>query len=344
MRRSVLILATFIFGTCSFAQTTVSFDCYTDGPLPLDGTGTCEGVASNGLGGFGGSTGVTSTGNCSFPTLGTKYCRLTANGPVTVPNGGPFPWPVPFATPPAEVRVPIPVGSTTISFDWEYFNAESFGSSFNDGMAVAVLTSTGALVQQLAYADNQVPVGSCTDFTSFATEIQPNGFQNFTGPLPPLAGCEYLSIVCWNDGDNAVSGVAFIDNIVFNSALASCGVPCFGGFPALVFSAPSGTGCLQVNLGGLPGNGTYFLAVSLTAGAFPNGWFNGIDIGFADLISQVNFGFPFSGPTSSCGSSQVGEFCGLPSGLGLYAVALGIPGPVLGPWTAVTPAASFVIP
>ena len=64
-------------------------------------------------------------------TLTVDYARLSANGPVPVPNGGPFPWPAqPQVV--SEVRVPIPAGSTTVSLDWEYFNAESFGSIFND--------------------------------------------------------------------------------------------------------------------------------------------------------------------------------------------------------------------
>src|SRR5687767_10113282 len=131
MRRSVLILATLMVGTTGFAQITISFDCYPDGPLPLTPTVGCEGVISNGLGG---QTGVTSVANCAFPAQGSKYVRLDANGPVSVsvPAGGPFPWGLPQGSPPAEVRVPIPIGSTKISFDWEFFNAEGPGSSFND--------------------------------------------------------------------------------------------------------------------------------------------------------------------------------------------------------------------
>lgn len=344
MRRSCLILACAILSTSAFAQTTVTFDCYSDGPLPMDGAGGCEGVASNNLGGFGPQTGVTSVPNCSFPTNGLKYVRLDANGPVPVPNGGPFPWPVPAFNPPTEVRVPIPAGSSTVSFDWTYFNAESVGSFFNDGIAVAVLTSNGALVQQLVYADNQLPTAFCFDPSSGGTEIAPGGVQNFSGPLPPLFSCEYLSIICWNNGDNAVSSAAYVDNIVFQSSAASCVVPCFGGAPNLVFSSPSGLGCLQVNLSGMPSNGSYFLALTSFGGAFPNGWFFGIDISFIDLISQITFGFPFSGPANNCGAAQLGQFCGLPSGIPLFSVALGIPGPVLGPPTVVTPPASYVIP
>lgn len=342
MRRSFLIVAIAMLAPCAFAQ--ANFDCYPDGALPLDPAGGCEGLASNGLGGFGSQTGVDSNPSCGFPTTGLKFGRLTCNGPV---NGivpfGPYPWGSPQSSPPAEIRIPIPTGATTISFDWEYFNAD--GTFFNDGFAVAVLTSTGALVQELAYADNNAASGSCTDFSSsFGTEVAPLGPQSFSGPLPPLSGCEYISVVAWNYLDNAVSGAGYIDNVQFNSFLTGCPVPCFGGSPALSFSSPSGAGCIQVNMQGLHSSGSYFLAVSLVAGSFPNGWFNGIDIAFPDLVAEINLGFPFSGATNNCGGAQVGEFCSAPSGLTLYAVALGINGPVLGSWSLVTQPASYTIP
>jgi hypothetical protein len=272
---------------------------------------------------------------------------------VAVPNGGPAVWPVPSNA--QQIAVPIPTSSTSISFSWEYFNAEGVGSSFNDGFAVAVVTSTGSLVSQLVYADNQVATGSCTDSLTFATEVSPTGAQSFSAALPPLSGCEYLAIQAWNGGDNAVAGVGYIDNIVFNSSLGGCAVPVFAPptppFPTLSISAPSGPGCIQADLMGLPPGGSYFLAVTLNAGAFPGGWFFGIDIGGTELASELLSGFPFSGSLSSAGTcsaggtATIGQFCGAPSGLTVYAVGLGNTGVGLsGPFTAVTNAASFTIP
>jgi hypothetical protein len=94
----------------------------------------------------------------------------------------------------------------------------------------------------------------------------------------------------------------------------------------------------------MPQGGTYFLAVTLAAGAFPQGWFFGVDIPFTDLVLQVGFGFPFSGPLNACGSTIVGQFCGISSGVSLYAVALGINGPGLGPWSSVSPAIHYLVP
>jgi hypothetical protein len=339
MRRAFIVSLAVLGCACLHGQTTTfSFECYTPGPYPSDGSLGCEGIAGNGLGG---ST-ISATPICGFPTNGLNYGVLVCNGPVaTVPNGGPFPWPPSNVV--TQIRIPIPVGSTAIAFDWEYHNAEGVGSSFNDGMAVSVVDPTGQTVlQQLVYADNQLALGSCS---GNGTEVAPPGPQNFFGTLPPLPqGCEYLSVICWNEGDNAVAGAARIDNIVFNSGLAYCAVPCFAGNPILAFSSPFGLGSLQVNMSGLTSNGTYFLAVTLVPGTFPGGWFFGLDIPLQGLLDQLAFGFPFLGPTNGCGGATIGPFAGIPSGLPIYAVALGAIGPGLGTVTAISPAISYVVP
>jgi hypothetical protein len=72
-----------------------------------------------------------------------------------------------------------------------------------------------------------------------------------------------------------------------------------------------------------PPNGTYFAALTLNQGNFPNGWFFGIDILGQDLGQQLLGSAPFWGPLSSCGNTFVGPFTGLPAGLTLYGVAFG---------------------
>jgi hypothetical protein len=328
------------------AQTVVSFECYPAGALPLVPAGSCQGVTSNGLGGSTGQTGVATVANCGFPASGSRYLRVDANGPVAVGAGGPFPRPPATGLAPAEVRVPIPAASATVAFQWNFFNSEGPGSAtFNDGMDVAVVDPSGGLVQQLVYADNQIPYGGCFDVVSgFGTEVLPAGVKSFSGPLPALTGCEYLSILCWNGGDNAVSSVALLDQITFDSGAAACPVPCFAGPPDLVFNSPGGAGCVRARVSGMPQGGSWFLAVTLTAGAFPQGWFFGIDVALTDLVLEVGFGFPFSGSLDPCGAAVIGQFCGVTSGISLYAVALGIDGPVLGPWSLVSPAVHYVIP
>lgn len=68
----------------------------------------------------------------------------------------------------------------------------------------------------------------------------------------------------------------------------------------------------------------YYLFATLNAGTFPNGWFYGIDLSFADLTNELAAGYPFHGPLSVCGTN--GPFGPLPSGLTVYAVALGATG------------------
>jgi hypothetical protein len=341
LRRRLAFFVLLLLSRGASAQ--ASFECYPVGPLPLNAAASCEGVASNGLGNLVLPTGIASTPSCGFPTAGARYARLSANGPLFVPNGGPFPWPAqPQVV--SEVRVPIPAGATSVSLDWEYFNAESFGSIFNDGMAIAVVSAAGALVTQLAYADNQLPLGTCQEAASLATEILPLGPQALSAPLPALTGCEYLSIVCWNGGDNSLSSIGFVDHVVFNATAAGCTVPCFVGLPSLSWSSPLGPGSIFANIGGGPVNGTYFVAVTQSAGNYPNGWLYGIDIGFQELILEINLGSPFNGTLNACGGVGLGPFIGLPGGMQVFAVVFLIPGPTLGPWSAVTPAAHYTVP
>jgi hypothetical protein len=340
-RRPLVLLSVLALARVACAQ--ASFECYAVGALPLNGAFTCEGVASNGLGNLPLPTGVTNVASCGFPTHGAQYARLSANGPVFVPGGGPFPWPA-QGLPVSEVRVPIPPGSTTVSLDWEYFNAETFGSIFNDGMSIAIVDAAGMPVLPLAYADNQVPLGPCLEAATLAAEVLPAGPQVVVAPLPPLAGCEYLSIVCWNGSDNSVSSIGFVDHVQFDGTGPACFVPCFVGIPSLAWSSPLGPGSVMATIGGGPPNGVFFVAVTLLAGNYPNGWFNGIDIGFQELILEINLGPPFTGSLDACGAVGLGPFIGLQSGLQLFAVALLMPGPNLGPWTAASPPAHHVVP
>jgi hypothetical protein len=159
-----------------------------------------------------------------MPTQGTRWARIEASGPFAVPAGGPPSYPLPSNV--TELRVPIPAGSASVSFCWEFFNAEGFASFLNDGMAVAVVDATGSLVQQLVYADTHTLPGACVDLTAaFAIETAPNGPQGFSGPLPSLSGGEYLSIACWNGVDNAGPSHARIDDVGFAGSAPSCPIP-----------------------------------------------------------------------------------------------------------------------
>jgi hypothetical protein len=358
-------------GAGAFGQ---SFECYPVGPLPMDPSLGCEGVASNNLGILTPPVGVTEVTNvqsCGFPTVGVNYLRVTANGPgfqvppnypaFLPPVGGPFPRPVPNMV--TEVRIPIPMGATALSMDWDFFNHECPGvppqNSYYDGMSVDVVNSGGSTIANLIYVDTGAAEGTCsigndycnlTNPPSLLSETVPSGPNAFVGVLPPLTGCEYISIAIWNGNDNSYPSCAYFDNIQFNSVNGACPVPCFvtlPGPPTLQFSSPSGPGCILATMTNLPSSGFYFLAITLQAGSYPNGWFFGIDIGFPELLSEINTGFPFLGPLtgSPCGvgGATIGQFCGAPNGLTIYAVGLAAPNGSSYP-SITTPAVSYTIP
>jgi len=113
----------------------------------------------------------------------------------------------------------------------------------------------------------------------------------------------------------------------------------------MFFSSPLGAGSLKVDILNGPPNGNYFLGVSLIHGAYPQGWFFGLDIGLQEVTNQVNTGYPFLGPLSAAGAFTVGPFPAgsLPPGLHLYAVALAF-NSGLGTPDKKTPPMSYVIP
>jgi len=86
-----------------------------------------------------------------------------------------------------------------------------------------------------------------------------------------------------------------------------------------------------------PDSGTAFVAITANAGSFPFGWFYGIDIHWVELINEISAGYPFLNLLLPCGMVVVGPFTGLPSGLVLYAVGLGIQAGASVPSFATTP-------
>lgn len=75
-----------------------------------------------------------------------------------------------------------------------------------------------------------------------------------------------------------------------------------------------------------PQNATTVNAITLAPGAYPFGWFYGIDIPIAELASEVTAGFPFVTSLNGGGSFHLNIPGGIPSGLTLYGVSV-----VLGP-------------
>jgi hypothetical protein len=339
--------ALILFLLCSACLTAQSFDCAPIGPLPTNPALSCEGVCGNATNVL---NGIRATPACGFPTSGANYLDLRSSGPpvgpyFVIPVGGPFPRPA--APQASEARIPIPTGATTLSFSWEFFNGETANSTlYNDGMSVDIVSATGTLVANLAYADTwsgtMTGTGGCV---SNGTETTPAGPQSFLAALPPYSACDYVSIVVWNSGDNVAPSKALFDSFVFDSTLAGCPVPCITSstVPTLTFSSPFGFGSIQADMGNLPPFGNYFFAVTFYAGAYPNGWLYGLDIPLSELSFLINFGYPFFGPADGCGSATIGPAAGLPSGLQLYAMTFALPQASPSP-SAHSAATTYVIP
>ena len=155
--------------------------------------------------------------------------------------------------------------------------------------------------------------------------------------------CGALTQMVCNDDSCGVGGHTL------NSTLTFFGVPgttyyiSVGGYQGLAglyglsVSAPApppvmlaffnaGPGTLGYTVSNGPFNGAAFIAITLNHGAYPNGWFHGIDTTMAELYSEWTTGFPFlMAIGATCSTSTVGPFTGLPPGITAYGVAIGIP-------------------
>lgn len=93
--------------------------------------------------------------------------------------------------------------------------------------------------------------------------------------------------------------------------------------PVLEITQPGGSvGPLLIrNTGGGPGL-PYFNAMSLVAGAFPEGWFWGIDIPVADLVTEMFHGPPFSGTLDATGAALTVLPGPVPPGITVWVVSV----------------------
>jgi hypothetical protein len=91
-----------------------------------------------------------------------------------------------------------------------------------------------------------------------------------------------------------------------------------------LFFFTGGIGSIGFEIRGGPPGGPYFAGMTVNHGAYPAGWFLGIDITLAELASEINTP-PFTGVLGACGRVRVGPFGGLPSGLAVYGAAVANP-------------------
>lgn len=91
---------------------------------------------------------------------------------------------------------------------------------------------------------------------------------------------------------------------------------------SVLVSQPAPGGPLTLtDQGGTPGN-RYLNALTLNAGAFPNGWCFGIDISVSDLLVELAFGPPFFGTLDAGGAASFTTPGGVPAGLSFYLVGV----------------------
>jgi len=90
----------------------------------------------------------------------------------------------------------------------------------------------------------------------------------------------------------------------------------------LAFTSPLGPGSVQLYFVTCTAT-EYLLAVTLSQGAYPNGWLYGLDIPVTELVHEIAIGAPFTGfATGMPDSHTLGPFSGLPP-VTLYTLVLG---------------------
>jgi hypothetical protein len=279
-----------------------------------------------------------------MPCDGARYLRMTAAGPVAVPQGGPFSG---GGTAGGQVYIPIPAGQNLVSFCWDFYNADSDNSAtFNDGMQVDVVGSAcGTSLAQLVYADTFTPdtgAGTGADVGSACPsnggEILPAGApQSVVNAAIPSGGA-FIRVTVWNGGDDGFDSFGVIDGVMFSFGIPPC---------VLQFSSPNGPGSIRMQntpcpaAAGVP----YLIGIALAPGIFPNGWYGGVDIAYGELIGEYSQGYPFAATLDAAGASDFGPTPAgsLPSGLQVWA-ATGHFGPGFGFLIGYRPAVTYIIP
>jgi hypothetical protein len=248
-----------------------------------------------------------------MPVTGPKYLRLVGTGSNSLPPGGLLPRPAPPTL--NEIRVAIPGGTKEVSFAYEFIVRDI--AAFNDGMDISVVDVNGNLVANVASADiasSNIGAPSTGAFCSQSggSPLLPPGPETAIQYLPVVPYPAYLSIVCWNGGDDGIPSAVHVDAIHF------WGMSRF----QLAITAPFGPGSVRLQNSQGVSFAPYWTAVTLSPGAFPNGWLYGLDITVGDLLNEVSFGPPFSGTLDSSGGSTFTIPSGVPPGLVAYAVSI----------------------
>jgi hypothetical protein len=280
---------------------------------------------------------VTTVGNPMFPA---GNVRISNSGvAVAGPTSGdidPFNVAIPLGGPPAG----IPSGGAAVLPWWDVLCTTP---AFPTLPAASVLWKESNGVLYIAWIQEWINCG-LTDVQTVTFEIQVFGApgpgapwlqifypdSTFFSPALPLPPPLPQPDPCNNGGCATigyVAGPSFGKNAQWSFATSS--VPSgtvLSIFPTMELtpSSPLGPGSLKLDITFGPPNGAYFFAVTLAPGAYPQGWFFGLDISYADLGAQLSGGPPFSNLLGASGDFSLGPFSGVPP-LTFYAIALGFP-------------------
>jgi len=290
-------------------------------PSPCGASGDAEGISWNGnMGQYNGTVlhpCFDTASGAGMPVSGPQYLRVicanTGNG--LIPQGGP----IPAGYGSQDVYVPIPAGATLVSFSWDFYENDFGGGTFNDACSIDVIGACGgASLAQYVYADGYTAYVGMTSAgcePGVAVEIAPAGPQVVSNAVLP-AGSLYLRLRAANGGDNGYNGTLAVDNVTFGFGA----VPC-----SLNFTSPNGPGSIKVDHTPCPqlAGAVYFMAFTFAPGAYPNGWWFGLDISLVDLINWYNMGYPFTGSLDGTGAASFGPTGPgfLPSGFQFWSVS-----------------------
>ena len=172
-------------------------------------------------------------------------------------------------------------------------------------------------------------VKTCHAGTTFDTVIVAWDATNGIGALVPLA--------CNDDSCGSLSSSVSFPVTVGSYYYISVG-GYYGATGNFVLSASPGSGAgmnlsfstfgpgtIGFAINSAPALGTVITIVTTNQGAYPNGWFFGIDVQPFELQFSLGSGYPLTASLDQCGSFAFGPVGGAPSGIAVYAVSFGFP-------------------
>jgi hypothetical protein len=233
--------------------------------------------------------------------------------------------PAPLATPGTSFPISVTVGSYWSGDDIEIYCDWDSNGNLNDAGETTIILDPGGVAGGTGASNTYNGTINVPLLTG--GPIRMRVILSYFGPYGP----------CPNNGAPNFNTFGEIeDYTVLTPGVAPC---------HLAFSSPFGPGSLQMdNTPCAPvAFADYINAITLAAGTFPNGWFFGLDIGWNQLVTEFQSGYPFSGTLDASGSSTFLLPAGAPSGLQLWAVSAQF-APGFGPFLFARPPVTYTIP